>query len=293
MGENGRDCTILLVDIVSSMLLYQRSGDDAAARQISERIGWLKQLIDTAGGSFVHSRGDDVLATFDDPVSALHVIMEILRPSVAIQMKFRVGIHYGPVIRAGDDVFGDAVNLTARFAATANPGEAIIGQDFVNRLPPPSRTWLRYLDEMTFKGKPEPQRVFTLAAPDQTEILQDTTVRAFAGDRYKRAVQVSLVHGDRTITIGEAESASLGRSPGCDIVIDRKWVSRLHATIKLVDGRVRLAEQSTSGTFISMQHAQEVFTRREDVLLVGSGNISPGLKLTSPEAQVIHFAISY
>jgi adenylate cyclase len=296
MGKSDIGCAIVLVDVVGSMLLYQRNGDDAASREITDRIDQLRLLIGTAGGEFIHSRGDDVLATFADPLSALNLVIEILRPNLANAMQFHVGIHFGPIVRARDDIFGDAVNLTARFMAIANPGEAIISEEFVDRLPLFARSSLHYLDEMRFKGKLQPQKIFTLATADQslqTEIAPGRNVHVPTGDRYRRAVNVTLLHGGKATALGEAMSASIGRSPDCEIIIDRQWVSRLHATIMLADGRVHLVERSTSGTFISTQGAQEVFTRREDVLLLGSGNISPGLKRTSPDAQVIRFAIEY
>ena len=290
---SGPGCAILLVDTVESMLLYQQNGDAAASRQIAELLGQFRQLVVAAGGEFIHSRGDDVLATFDDPVSALHVVMEILKPGRSTEVQFRAGLHFGPFVRTWDDIFGDAINLTARFATTANPGEAIISKDFVDQLPPPSRSWLRYLDELTFKGKPQPQKVFTLATIDQTEIFQGGKAPVPDGDRYMRAARIRLVYDGKATVVGETEGVSLGRLPHCDIIIDRQWVSRHHATIRLIDGRARLSERSSSGTFISMQQAPEIFARREDVVLVGSGKISPGLRLASPDAQIIHFTISY
>jgi adenylate cyclase len=296
MGEDDFGCAILLVDVVGSMRLYQQKGDNVASRQITGRIGLLRKLIGVAGGEFINSRGDEVLATFADPQSALKLVIDILKPGATTALEFHVGLHFGTIVRARGEIFGDAVNLTARFMATANPGEAIISQEFVDKLQPTARVLLHYLDEMTFKGKSQPQKVYTLATDDhslQTEIAQGEDVRVATGNRYKRALHVTLIHDGKSTILDETKSVSVGRSLDCDIVIDKQWVSRLHATIMLTDGRVRLIERSSSGTFISMQGAQEVFTRREDVLLLGSGEISPGLKLTSPDAQVIHFTIEY
>ena len=293
VSETDPGCAILLVDTAGSMLLYQRNGDDAASRQIAGLLGEFRQWIVAAGGQFIHSRGDDVLATFDDAEAALRVVLEILKPGRTSDLQFRVGLHFGPFVRTSDDIFGDAINLTARFAATANPGEAIISKDFVDRLPPASHSWLRYLDELTFKGKSQPQKVFTLATIDQTEIFHAGKAPVPGGNRYMRAVQIRLDYDGKSIVVGEAEGVSLGRLPHCNIIIDRQWVSRHHATIRLVDGRARLSERSSSGTYISMQQATEIFTRREDIVLVGSGKISPGLRLASPGAQIIHFTISY
>ena len=43
----------------------------------------------------------------------------------------RVGIHFGPVIRAREDIFGDAVNVAARMLSLAKHGEAITSEELV------------------------------------------------------------------------------------------------------------------------------------------------------------------
>lgn len=275
------------------MLLYQKHGDSSALRQISLRIDGIKVLIEAAGGEFVHSRGDDVLATFPDTMSALNVIIEVLRPQPVPMIQLRVGAHFGGVIRDRNDIFGDAVNLTARFAAKANPGEAIISQEFVDRLSSVGQCLVRYFDELSFRGKSNPQRIYTLASADLTLQTEIVPARLPPGRRSERATQVELYHGDMKTVIGVDQSISFGRSADCGIVIDRKWVSRHHGTITLADGRVSLVERSSSGTFISMQNGPQVFTRRESVLLIGSGKLSPGLSIPSPEAELIHFHIIY
>ncbi|WP_210235672.1 MULTISPECIES: hypothetical protein, partial [unclassified Mesorhizobium] len=54
-------------------------------------------------------------------------------------------------------------------------------------------------------------------------------------------------------------------------------------------GKARLVERSSSGTFVSMGPGQEeVFVRREDILLFGSGVISPGRRSSLGDAQILH-----
>ncbi|WP_189342740.1 MULTISPECIES: FHA domain-containing protein [unclassified Mesorhizobium] len=85
---------------------------------------------------------------------------------------------------------------------------------------------------------------------------------------------------------------TIGRSPECDIVVQRPWVSRHHATFTISNGKARLVERSSSGTFVSMGPGQEeVFVRREDILLFGSGVISPGRRSSLRDAQVLHYEV--
>ncbi|TGT60336.1 FHA domain-containing protein, partial [Mesorhizobium sp. M2E.F.Ca.ET.166.01.1.1] len=98
-------------------------------------------------------------------------------------------------------------------------------------------------------------------------------------------------YGDQLRSCRNNEFVTIGRSPECDIVVERPWVSRHHATFTISNGRARLVERSSSGTFVSMGPGHEVFVRREDILLFGSGVVSPGLRSSLSDAQVLHYEI--
>ena len=73
--------------------------------------------------------GDSVLAAFP---SALHAVQCALGIQERLEgndvlpngrrLRFRIGVHVGNVIVHDGDLFGDAVNLTARLQAFAKPG---------------------------------------------------------------------------------------------------------------------------------------------------------------------------
>ena len=86
-------------------------------------------------------------------------------------------------------------------------------------------------------------------------------------------------------------SLSIGRSAECDVVIDRSWVSRQHALVTVRHGRVHVEDRSSSGTYVSMRGSHEFFMRRETVVLTGSGIISPALRPTDADAEVIHYEV--
>ncbi|MDX8461119.1 hypothetical protein [Mesorhizobium humile] len=69
-------------------------------------------------------------------------------------------------------------------------------------------------------------------------------------------------------------------------------LSRRHATFTISNGKARFIERSSSGTFVSMGPGHEVFVRREDILLFGSGVISPGRRSSLGDAQVLRYEIT-
>jgi len=284
---------VLLVDVVGSTPLYERIGDNAALQQVSDCLDAIREIAARHGGDFIHSKGDDVLSLFDRPDAALTAVCQIISQLTKGSLSVRIGLHFGAVIRTRGDVFGDVVNVTARLSTMANPGEALISQSFFEALSAGSRSALRLLDKMAFKGKQEPFDVYTLWGDDgvvNTQIVSRATIieRRSAPPRH---ISLVIRYGDQLRSCRQNESVTIGRSPECDIVVQRPWVSRHHATFTISNGRARLAERSSSGTFLSTGPDQEVFVRREDVLLFGSGFISPGLRSSLSDAQILHYEI--
>lgn len=292
--EDNLEAAVLLADVVGSTPLYESAGNAVAVGRIAEWRERVCALVCRNGGEFISSKGDDVLAIFADPAGAFRAATQLRAPA-GLPVSFHAGLHFGPIIRLANDVYGDAVNLTARLAAAANPGEILISQSLVDLLSPADRELLGFLDEMTFKGKSRPCSIYTFLDEDRTlntQVAIGRRDRGAAPAGAAREICVALRYNDRTLSCRDNERLSIGRSPDCNLVIDRQWVSRHHATIDIANGRVRLAERSTSGTFLSMCPGHEVLVRREDVLLLGSGTISPGMQCTSRDAQVIHFDVS-
>ena len=283
---------VLLADVVGSTPLYERIGDAAALQQVSNCLDAIREITARHGGDFIHSKGDDVLSLFDRPDAALTAVCQIISQLTKGSLSVRIGLHFGAVIRTRGDVFGDVVNVTARLSTTANPGEVLISQSFFEALSAGSRGALRLLDKMAFKGKQELFDVYTLGSDDgalNTQIARGTIIdRRSAPPRH---INLVIRYGDQLRSCRQNESVTIGRSPECDIVVQRPWVSRHHATFTISNGRARLAERSSSGTFLSTGPDQEVFVRREDVLLFGSGFISPGLRSSLSDAQILHYEI--
>lgn len=280
---------VLLADITGSTTLYEKAGDDAAAYQIGQCIDWMKDIIEHGDGVFISAKGDDVLATFEAVESALGVIELILRSLDWSDLSIHAGLHFGTVIATRNDIFGDSVNITARLASLANPGEVLISGDFAEQLDSKRAAALNSLNAMRIKGKAEPIAVFALNS--DTVMLQTEMAPRFqsaAGE----IIRVRLRFGDQEAVLEEGSSITVGRSPDNDFNISRPFVSRRHATLEIANGRVQLSDHSSFGSYLVVDGNVEVFTRRETLPVQGSGRFSPGVSVQDPDAQVIHFEIT-
>jgi len=293
LQRSNLNAAVLLADVVGSTPLYESAGNDVALGRIADWRERMCSLVHSNGGEYISSKGDDVLSIFDDPAGAFRAAAQMMVPT-SLPIPFHAGLHFGPIIRVGDDLYGDAVNLTARLAAIANPGEVLISQNLVDRLAPWDRELLGFLDKMVFKGKSEPCSIYAFLDHDRslnTQIPNSRLGKNAGRSRTIRPLCITLRYNDQAISCHDNEVLTIGRSPDCQLVIDRQWVSRHHATITIENERIQLAERSSSGTFISMQQGQEFFVHRENVLLLGSGTISPGMRCTGSDAEIVYFDI--
>jgi class 3 adenylate cyclase/pimeloyl-ACP methyl ester carboxylesterase len=155
---------ILFADIADSTALTERMGD-AAFREKSRALdGSLRNIIRESGGTPVEGKvlGDGVMAVFTSAREAIACALRCNSSSGELQL--HLGIHAGDVIREDDNVYGGAVNIAARVASEAAPGEILVS-DIVRGLARTSAD-VTFDDrgEHALKGVADPQRLFAVCA---------------------------------------------------------------------------------------------------------------------------------
>lgn len=88
----------------------------------------------------------------------------------------------------------------------------------------------------------------------------------------RRARAADLEGGQLEVRLpaAEGESLLLGRSRGCDVVVDDETVSRRHALVTARDGAWRLLDlSSTNGTFLGRAQIGSAVVVPGDVLALG------------------------
>src|SRR5438477_1762031 len=285
MPQDALEVAVLLADISGSTPLYERVGDAAAVLQIGECLDRLRSVAGQEGGKFVRSRGDDVLCTFTDPASALKAARGMLSSQLSGSLSIHAGAHFGPIIETHDDLFGDAVNLTARLASLATPGELLISRSFFERLGEEEGRGFRLLDDVAFKGRNAPAEVYSLLEDD------GTTRTKLLSPRSGSKLLVTLRYKQNSHHCDDRQIVSIGRAPECDLVIGQPWISRRHATVTVRRGKVQLEDRSSSGTYVTIGNGREVFMHRESALLTGSGVISPAMRPSDAGAEIVHYEI--
>ena len=287
---------VLFADISGSTRLYEILGDTRALATINGCLDILQRLTKDHHGRVVKTIGDEIMALFPNADTAVQTACEMqlavtaMPPVDNIRVAIRIGFHCGPVIEdeRDGDVFGDTVNTAARMANIAKGGQIITSGVTVSKLPRVMRASARLLDALTVKGKAEDIEVFEVIWQESSEMtmMSGRTQSLHAAQE----AGLRLVHrGDEFILDAERPSAMLGRDAQAEVVIQDRMASRAHAKIERRRDKFVFIDQSTNGSYITINGEKEIQLRREELLLRGSGRISFGHSYSKDPSEVVEF----
>lgn len=123
---NERDASLLFADLAGYTALTQAHGD-TRAMQTAMRFFELTSAAITNEARFVKTLGDGVMVASDSIANVISCARRLMQ-ALDAEPDFpaaRVGVHHGAVIEQGTDLFGGAVNLTARLMQHAKPGQVL------------------------------------------------------------------------------------------------------------------------------------------------------------------------
>jgi adenylate cyclase len=118
--------TFLFADLAGYTALTEAHGDEHAADLVSEFVSRVRELLVRCDGEEIKLIGDELMARVGDPGTAIAFAVELSSMKTHERLAVRVGLHHGPAVRRGDDWFGSTVNVAARVAALARPGEVLL-----------------------------------------------------------------------------------------------------------------------------------------------------------------------
>ena len=278
--SSDRKTTVLFADVTGSTSLYETAGDAAASKAIAGCIAALRHAVQSSGGRVVKTIGDEVMALFPTPDAAataaarMHLAVEALPPVNGNKLALRIGFHSGPVVQRDEDVFGDTVNLASRLVGQAVRSQVLTSEETVSMLSPIVRSSTRQLYSIQLKGKAESISLCEFVwrrGPDVTDLASVTSIA--------RAPQSKLVlryQGREIIRRRAHDSVTIGRDPGCDVLVADSKASRLHCTIERREGQFVLQDHSANGSFLTVHGEQELTLRRQSMALRKHGWIAFG-----------------
>lgn len=131
---------IVFTDMVGYSGLAARD-EGASLELLKEQRALVRPLIAEHRGTEIKTIGDAFLLVFDSASDALACAVAVQRTLARRNLEhaaeppilLRIGIHYGEVFRAPNDILGDNVNIAARLYPLAEPGGICVSQEVVEQ----------------------------------------------------------------------------------------------------------------------------------------------------------------
>jgi adenylate cyclase len=299
MPKENLNLAILFADISGSTSLYETLGDERAHKLVSNFISVISEIISQYQGKIIKTIGDEVMCTFGSAYQAMnaaismHKALDDMPPiplKKPVKPSIRIGLHMGPVIWQKGDIFGDAVNVAARMVSLAKPRQIITTQQTIDELSDGASMELKCIDKTSIKGKTCEFSIFEVVweEHDQTMMVsKDLTLQIL----YSR---LHLGYKGMDYYVGrDNPTMTLGRQEQNDVVVNNVIASRMHARIEYHRGKFTLIDQSTNGTYVSVDGKKSTFVHHDEYVLTSHGIISLGRDVDDKSPEIILFTCEY
>jgi adenylate cyclase len=296
MPAQKNNLTVLFVDVSDNSRLYESLGDAAAYREVRECMTMLGEVVTKHQGRVIKPVGDGALCSFTTADLALTAACEMQnrvqmrQPVRDCKISIRIGLHHGPVLLTGDDIFGDSVNTAARMVQLAASGQIITTGETHQLISGHHHGSMRRLDSLPVKGKHKEVTVYEVlwqVTMDHTQMPGWLAAAVAQAQSQADTARLRLhFEGSDTLIV---DAIDLGRQGSNGIVLKDLMASRNHARIERRKDKFVLIDRSTNGTFVKMNDGKEFKLRREEMILYGSGVIAFGHHTDEKDGDVVGF----
>ena len=123
-----RGATFAFVDLAGFTAVTEAHGDREAVAILHAFRSRVEDALG-ADDELVKTIGDAVMLRFPTPVNAINALQELLSREITTPEAVlvpRAGAHHGCAVEVEGDYYGAAVNLAARVAGSAKPGQLVV-----------------------------------------------------------------------------------------------------------------------------------------------------------------------
>jgi class 3 adenylate cyclase/pimeloyl-ACP methyl ester carboxylesterase len=157
---------IMFTDVVGYTALTER--DEAAAVRVrAQHRDLVQTVVAQFEGEVIDCTGDESLSIFPSALRAVDCALALQGALRSYRdMRLRIGIHLGDVIRHDGEVVGEGVNVAARIRPLAEPGGICVSEPVYQMVRSRAHVKARALGAQSFRNVSAPLPVYALAVAD-------------------------------------------------------------------------------------------------------------------------------
>jgi len=289
---------VMFADFSGSTKLYERFGDNQASQIINHNMATMSDNTSKNHGTVIKTIGDELMCCFEHANHAVDAAFQIqqkidAQPDINdFRIAMRIGLHWGSALKTNDnDMFGDAVNVAARITNISRARQVILSESIYSLLDQPLKSKCRKLDRINVKGKAEPISIYQLIWEENNVTMMQSNLHETTHSDTETGLHLCYQKQKKIIS-PELNCLMLGRDASCDLIIDIPETSRRHARIEHRRNKFIYIDQSTNGSYISIQREKGIYLRSEELTLWGEGTISMGKTRQTDPDRLIYFSIN-
>jgi adenylate cyclase len=176
--EERKLVAIMFTDMVGYSALAQRD-EGLAVELLEEHRALLRTAFLKHRGQEIKTIGDAFLVEFASAVAAVKCAVELqealARRNLGVpedrQLQVRIGIHLGDVLRRGDDIVGDGVNIAARIEPLADSGGIAITRQVFDQVYNKIPETLARIGKVELKNIKRPVEVYRIILGPKTRTV--------------------------------------------------------------------------------------------------------------------------
>ena len=173
-----KDICILMADLSGYTALTQTHGAVTAADLIERYVAIVENCL--VGDSHLQERrGDEVMIVSSTPDSLLATAVKIINATSNEHHFLQVhgALHYGKVLKRGNNYYGSTINLTSRIASKAGPGTFWCSKEFIESLTDASQIKLQSMGKHSFKNISGHKEMYELKSETSNHVYIDSVCR--------------------------------------------------------------------------------------------------------------------
>jgi adenylate cyclase len=238
--EQRKLAAIMFTDMVGYSALAQRD-EVLALELLDEHRALLRPAFLKYQGQEVKTMGDGFLVEFASAVAAVNCAVELqealarrnLGAPADRQLQVRIGIHLGDVLRRGDDIVGDGVNIAARVEPLADPGGIAITQQVFDHVYNKIPESFARIGKVELKNIQRPLEVYRIIlGPKTREVAAGTRETSTPARQPSREQQRSIAVLPFVNMSSDRENEFLSDGISEDLLNALSWIEGLHVAAR-------------------------------------------------------------
>jgi len=191
--QDRRHAAIVFTDIVGYTALM--GTDEYRAFVVLQKNREIhSELIRQFNGTLIKEMGDGTLISFNLASDAVRCAIAIQKACKEQNIPLKIGIHEGELVFAGEDVYGDGVNIASRLQEDAREGCIAISEKVYSDIKNKSGIDTKLIGPKKLKNVDDPVKVYEVLC-EETTLVEEQGSKSVENSKASRRYRYFILPG--------------------------------------------------------------------------------------------------